>query len=144
MRVAMDRRRKIILLAVILLVLAAITQRRFASKPVPEGEFHLEMTAENFKFTPREIRVKAGTKVTLKVRALDDKHGIAFKLVAAGMPEGTPPGLRFQTLAPDWVLEKGQEKVIEFTAERPGRYEFACSVFCGMGHDGMLGRIIVE
>jgi len=140
----MNRRKKIILVAVILPVLLAIAQGRFFSRPVPSGEYRAEVNAENFKFTPALIRVKTGTKVTLTVRALDDKHGIAFKLVAEGQAEGSPPGLRFATPTPDWILEKGRDNIIEFTAERPGTYEFSCSVFCGMGHNGMLGRVIVE
>ncbi len=141
----MDRKKKIILIAVFVPLLLALSQGLwFRRSELHEGNPVIEMTAENFKFTPAEIRVRAGARVTLKVRALDDKHGIAFKLLAEGQPEGSAPGLRFATPAPDWTLKKGEEKVIEFVAERPGRYEFACSVFCGMGHNAMLGRIIVE
>jgi len=140
----MDLRKKIILVAVMLLILFRVALTMFRSPALPEGEYLVEMTAENFKFTPNEIRVKVGTKVTVKVRSLEDKHGIAFKLIAEGQKEGSPPGLLFQAPTPDWVLRKGEEKVIQFTAERPGTYEFSCSVFCGMGHNGMLGRVIVE
>lgn len=115
-----------------------------ARKGTPDGDQVIAMTAENFKFTPPEVRVKAGRKLTLKVTSIDDKHGIAFKLIPEGQPEGSPAGLQFGKTPPDWVLEKGKEVTIEFTALRPGRYEFACSVFCGMGHNGMLGRVIVE
>ncbi len=140
----MNKRNKLIaiLLVPIFLILAkGLLNRRDA---VQDGNPVIEMTAENFKFTPREIRVKAGAHVTIKLTSLDDKHGIAFKVVPEGQPEGSPPGLRFDTPKPDWPLQRGKEKVIQFVAERPGTYEFSCSVFCGMGHNGMLGRVIVE
>lgn len=140
----MNRRKQliaIVMVPVFLILARGMLNRRAA---VLEGNPVIEITAENFKFTPREIRVQAGARVTLRVRALDDKHGIAFKVTAEGQPEGSAPGLRFAAAKPDWPLERGKETVIEFVAERPGTYEFACSVFCGMGHNGMLGRVFVE
>jgi cytochrome c oxidase subunit 2 len=107
------------------------------------GNVEITMTAKNFQFEPREIRLVAGAHVRLRVRSLDDAHGIAFKVVPIGQPEGSPAGLLFSTHKPDWELQPGVEQVIDFTAEKPGRYSFACSVFCGMGHNGMVGRIVV-
>lgn len=133
----------ILLLGALALVFSIAATRWFTS-PARKGEVAIEMLAEDFRFKPHEIRVKTGARVTLRIRATDDKHGIAFKLVPEGQPEGSAPGLQFSTANPDWILEKGQEQTIRFTALRPGRYEFACSVFCGMGHNEMLGRIVVE
>jgi cytochrome c oxidase subunit 2 len=108
------------------------------------GEFFVDMTAANSRFHPAEIRVAVGTRVKIRIRAVDDDHGIAFNVIPEGQPEGSPPGLRFATANPDWILKQGRIEEIEFVAERRGHYEFACSVFCGMGHNSMLGRIIVE
>lgn len=138
-------RRNVILIALLAGTLGALALAFFGSRSgAPDGDQVIAMTAENFKFTPSEVRVKAGRKLTLKVTSIDDKHGIAFTLIPEGQPEGSSAGLQFSKSPPDWVLEKGKEVTIEFTALRPGRYEFACSVFCGMGHNGMLGRVIVE
>ena len=41
-------------------------------------------------------------------------------------------------------LPKGEEVVIEFTADQAGTFPFQCSVFCGLGHKKMKGELIVE
>ena len=139
----MSKEKSIQIIAALVLVVSIAATRWFASSTQKDGELLVEMVAEDSRFKPAEIRVQAGTRVILKVRAMDDKHGIAFKLIAEGKPEGSPAGLRFNQPVPDWVLEQGKETTIEFVAVLPGRYEFACSVFCGMGHNQMLGRVIV-
>ena len=45
----------------------------------------IDMTAESYKFTPEVIRVKVGTLVTLKIKAIDGTHG--FQLNAFGIDE---------------------------------------------------------
>ena len=87
----------------------------------------VEMTAESYKFTPEVIRVKSGTLVTLKIKAIDGTHG--FQLSAFGIDER---------------LDENELKVIEFYASNKGEYGFRCSHFCGLGHLGMTGKIIVE
>jgi heme/copper-type cytochrome/quinol oxidase subunit 2 len=80
----------------------------------------------------------------LKLRALDRTHGFKIELYPEGeKPDGTP-GLRFASPQESWKLEKDRERVIEFVAERPGTFNFKCAVFCGLGHWGMKGKLIVE
>ena len=85
------------------------------------------MTAERYEFDPEELHVEAGTLVTLTITSIDDVHG--FEL-------------------PDWDidvrLDPDTPVTVEFFAPEPGTYEFHCSHFCGMGHFGMNGRIVVE
>ena len=104
----------------------------------------VEMTAKKYEYSPDEIRVKKGTRVQLKIRALDRTHGFKLRLYPEGAPETGEPGLRMAENQNNFKLEENQERVIEFVAERPGSYTFRCSVFCGMGHRGMTGKIIVE
>jgi cytochrome c oxidase subunit II len=87
----------------------------------------IEMTAENFHFTPDEIRVNAGTLVKLKITATEGTHG--FKLAAFGIDE---------------KLEEHQTKELQFFAPEKGEYGFKCSHFCGIGHFGMNGKIVVQ
>lgn len=87
----------------------------------------VEMTAQKFKFTPDEVHVKQGTLVTIDVKSIEGTHG--FALPAFGIDE---------------LLEQGQPKTIRFYAGETGEYEFKCSHFCGSGHFGMRGRIVVE
>lgn len=87
----------------------------------------VEMTAEHFHFTPDIVRVKQGTLVTIKVKAIDGTHG--FSLGAFGIDER---------------IEETETKTIEFYASEKGEYGFRCSHFCGIGHLGMTGKVIVE
>jgi heme/copper-type cytochrome/quinol oxidase subunit 2 len=45
----------------------------------------VDITAESYKFTPEVIRVKVGTLVTFKIKAIDGTHG--FQLNAFGIDE---------------------------------------------------------
>jgi len=104
----------------------------------------VEMTAKKYAYSPEEIRVKKGTRVHLKIRATDRTHGFKIQLYPEGTPEKGEPGLRIADNQINFKLEENQERTIEFVAERPGTYIFRCSVFCGMGHRGMNGKVIVE
>jgi heme/copper-type cytochrome/quinol oxidase subunit 2 len=87
----------------------------------------IEMTAEDFHFTPEVLHVKEGTFVTLKIKSIDGTHG--FNLGAFGIDER---------------LDENETKVIEFYAGQKGEYGFRCSHFCGLGHLGMTGTLIIE
>ena len=87
----------------------------------------IKMTAEHFHFTPEIVKVKQGTLVTINIKALDGTHG--FKLGAFGIDER---------------IEENETRSIEFYAGEKGEYGFKCSHFCGIGHLGMNGKIIVE
>ena len=104
----------------------------------------IEMTAKKYDYTPSEIRVKKGTRVQLRVRAIDRTHGFKIALYPEGAGESGAPGLKFDPQQDNWKLTENEERIIEFVAERAGNYPFKCSVFCGMGHRGMKGVLIVE
>jgi len=87
----------------------------------------VEMTAESYKFMPDVIRVKSGTLVALEIKAIDGTHG--FQLNAFGIDER---------------LDENETKTIDFYASKKGEYGFRCSHFCGLGHLGMTGKVIVE
>ncbi len=92
---------------------------------VPKETF--SMTAERFRFTPDEIHVKAGTLVHIDLKSINGTHG--FKLGDFGIDES---------------IDEGQTKAIEFYAQKKGEFTFRCSHFCGIGHFGMTGEVIVE
>jgi cytochrome c oxidase subunit 2 len=87
----------------------------------------IEMQAKRFDFIPEVVKVKVGTLVTIRVTAVDGTHG--FALGAFGIDER---------------IEEGETKTIEFYAVKVGEYDFHCSHFCGLGHLGMKGKVIVE
>ena len=104
----------------------------------------IEMTAKKYEYAPSEIRVKKGTRVQLKIRATDRTHGFKIALYPEGAGESGAPGLKFDPQQDNWKLAENEERIIEFVAERAGSYPFKCSVFCGLGHRGMKGVLIVE
>ncbi len=104
----------------------------------------IEVSARRYEYTPGEIHVKKGTRVQLKIHALDHTHGFKIRLFPEGAPESGTPGLRFDPQQDSFKIAKEQDRVIEFVAERAGTYPFKCSVFCGMGHGGMKGKLVVE
>ena len=86
----------------------------------------IEMTAKRFEYAPAEITVKKGVPVVLEITALDRKHG--FTLPAFGVRSDLKPGVKTR---------------IRFTPDRTGTFNFHCDVFCGDGHEGMTGAIVV-
>ncbi|MGH9449182.1 MAG: cupredoxin domain-containing protein [Terriglobia bacterium] len=99
----------------------------FAQAPQGTAVHEIRMTAKKYAFTPKIINVRKGERVRLIVTALDREHG--FKLAAFGI---------------DQKLMKGVPTTIEFTADKTGTFSFSCSVFCGIGHRHMRGKLVVE
>jgi cytochrome c oxidase subunit II len=88
----------------------------------------VEITAERFSFTPSEVRVKAGTRLEIRLRSDDTAHG--FRII------GTDVNVE---------LPKRGRGVAAVTFEpQAGRYTFECSQLCGAGHEFMRGVIIAE
>ena len=85
------------------------------------------MTAKQFEFTPSVITVKKGDTVRLKVTSTDVTHG----LFISGYDKNA-------------VLSPGEEVVVEFLADKAGTFTMSCSQFCGSGHGGMKGTLVVE
>lgn len=104
----------------------------------------IEVSAKKYEFAPAEIHVKKGTSVRLKVTATDRDHGIELDAFPQGSDKKGDPGLKFSVEKPTFKLPTNEAQTIEFTANQPGTYEFKCSVFCGTGHRGMKGQIIVD
>jgi heme/copper-type cytochrome/quinol oxidase subunit 2 len=103
----------------------------------------IEITAKKYEYSNSPVHVKVGTKVQLKITAIDHDHG--FKIVSA--PDGASndkAGLVFTSEQECWELKRGETTMIEFVAQTPGAYSFKCCHTCGLGHRGMKGQIVVE
>jgi cytochrome c oxidase subunit II len=104
----------------------------------------IEVTAKKYEFNPSPIRVKQGTKVQLKITALDRTHGFKINLNPDGSDMRGGPGLLFTSNEACVSIEKGAPTVVEFTAQTSGTYSFHCCNRCGLGHGGMKGQLVVE
>ena len=85
------------------------------------------LTAKNWEFVPSTITVNKGDTVKLTITATDVTHGFSLS--------------DFNVKA---TLEPNQPKTVEFVADKAGTFSFRCSVFCGDGHSGMKGTLIVK
>lgn len=85
----------------------------------------VEVVAKQFAFEPAAIQVTAGEPVRLVIRSSDRVHGFAIR-----------------DLNVDVQIPRTGNVVVEFTAPRAGRYEIACSEFCGSGHKQMKAAIV--
>jgi cytochrome c oxidase subunit II len=104
----------------------------------------IEMSGDKYAFSPAEIHVKKGTRVQLKLHSVDKEHGIKIDAFAEGAKKDGPPGLRFDGKNDTGKVVKGADGTLEFVAEQTGTYRFECSIFCGLGHGRMKGKITVD
>ena len=104
----------------------------------------IEITAKKYEYSNSPIHVKAGTKVQLKISAIDHDHGFKIDNVPDGASSSDKAGLVFTSEQECWQLKKGETTTIEFLPQTPGTYTFKCCHTCGLGHKGMKGQIIVE
>jgi cytochrome c oxidase subunit 2 len=88
----------------------------------------VEITAERFTFTPSEIRVKAGTRLEIRLESDDTAHG--FHIVGTDVNIELP--------------KRGRGVATVTFQPAAGRYTFECSQVCGAGHQFMRGVIIAE
>ncbi|MDZ7379280.1 MAG: cytochrome c oxidase subunit II [candidate division KSB1 bacterium] len=85
------------------------------------------MLAQIWSFTPNEVRVPAGSLVTFYVTSKDVTHGF-----------------RIENTNVNVMLLPGQISKVTARFDKPGTYQFICHEYCGLGHQVMSGRLIVE
>ena len=86
----------------------------------------IQIVASRFMYEPSTIQVTAGEPVRLVVRSRDGSHGFSI------------PALKIDKHLP----KTGEAVVVEFVAPPPGRFEIACSEFCGSGHSHMKAALV--
>ena len=111
------------ILGVILLFLGAFGAAALVAAP----DEVIKITAKRFEYNPKEITLKKGVPVILEFTSLDRLHGFSC------------PGLGIRSdIAPGKVIS------LRFVPQKAGTYPFHCDNFCGSGHEGMTGTIIVQ
>ncbi len=95
---------------------------------VPPGEDAYIMAAR-FTFFPDPIVLKAGYTSKLRISSVDVLHG--YSIVGGGQ------NLNLE-IAPEHVF------AMSLKPDKPGTYLIVCNEYCGLGHHGMKGHIIVE
>jgi cytochrome c oxidase subunit II len=104
----------------------------------------IEISAKKYEFSPTEIRVNKGEKVELNVHSIDEMHGVKLDVYPEGSKDKGTPGLAFAEPSENGKVTKGKDQVLDFTAQEVGTYDFKCAKVCGLGHDKMKGKLMVE
>ncbi len=98
--------------------------------PVPAlaapAERTIRVEAGHYAYTPAELRVNPGDRVTIELVSKDVAHGLTI--------DGYPVDLR---------AEPGQTARVTFVAVRAGTFKLRCSIACGNLHPFMTGKFIV-
>jgi len=91
------------------------------------GKYEAVIVAQTWQFNPTEIKVPAGAEVKFKITSRDVTHGLIVE------------NTNINTM-----IVPGQ--VTEFTVRfaKSGSYLMVCHEYCGVGHQAMAGKIIVE
>ena len=85
------------------------------------------LKAQRFSFSPDIIKINQGDKVKIIAESPDVTHGFALSEFNINMR-----------------IEPGARNILEFIADKRGKFIFRCSVFCGSGHSNMKGELVVK
>ena len=85
------------------------------------------ITAKRFEFTPKQVTLKKGETVTLKLVSEDVTHGFFVR-----------------PLKIDTEIVPGKTTEVTITPQAAGKFTTICDHFCGSGHGNMTMTIIVE
>ncbi len=93
-------------------------------EPAPGGDAYL--FGQMWRWYP-VLRLREGQTYRLHISSADLQHGFSLQ----------PLNMNFQILP-------GYDHVLTIVPTRRGTYTIVCNEFCGIGHHGMTGQIIVE
>ena len=103
-----------------------ISSEAHTSSTIVPAVREFTITAKQWEFQPATITVKKGDHVKLTITTTDVTHGFSL------------PDFNVNS-----QISPGSPTVVEFDADKTGTFTFACSVFCGSGHGGMHGTLVV-
>ncbi|TVR55101.1 MAG: cytochrome C oxidase subunit II [Puniceicoccaceae bacterium] len=93
-------------------------------EPPPGGEAYL--LARMWSWYPI-LKLRQGETYRIHMSSTDLQHGFSLQ----------PLNINYQVIP-------GYDHVITMTAATAGEFIIVCNEFCGIGHDRMIGKIIVE
>jgi cytochrome c oxidase subunit 2 len=102
--------------------------KRYEGKVVPEGE-EVYIAGIRFTWIPGEIRLRVGAEYKFVISSADVLHG--FEIIGG---DGAVINL---------MVMPGMAYIAYVKFEKSGVYEIRCNEYCGVGHQNMIGKIIV-
>lgn len=86
-----------------------------------------DVVADNFSFSPSELKVHKGDTVKINFLSKDVTHGLNITEYKVNV-----------------ISPVGESVTTSFVADKVGTFSFRCSVYCGSGHKAMIGSLVVE
>lgn len=131
--------KRIIFAGISIIVLAAagfLLYKALYIPPLPDAANVIDMTADMSGFSEKEIHVKVGQPVTVRLRSLDN----SMHNDGGGKHQWAVDELDVNIIAPPEGISKAT-----FTPTKPGEYIYYCDICCGgKANPSMNGKIIVE
>lgn len=91
------------------------------------GNYEVVMVGQTWSFRPNEIRVPVGSRVTFTTTSQDVIHG-----------------LRVEKTNVNLMLIPGQVGRATAHFTEPGEFLLVCHEYCGLAHQTMFGKVIVQ
>ncbi len=104
-----------------------ISENPKLSGKIENGIRVVEVKASRYKFEPDQIVVKLGEKVRLVVTATDAAHGLAISEFKVNIS-----------------VPAGETRSVTFIADKQGKFNAHCIVYCGPGHSDMQASFVVK
>jgi cytochrome c oxidase subunit 2 len=94
---------------------------------IAPGEYEAYYIGQIFQFSPRELVVPLGARVTFYVTSVDVEHGFSVPLTGVNT-----------MVTPGWV------STVSYTFRTRGSFPIVCNEYCGILHHTMAARIVVR
>lgn len=91
------------------------------------GKYEAYLVGQTWNWNPKEITVPVGSTVTFFITSKDVMHGF--------MVWNTNLNI---------MVIPGEVSRVTITFDEPGEYPYICNEYCGIGHQTMAGKVIVE
>lgn len=97
-------------------------------KVIDKGDNHYEvhMVAKMWAFDPPEVRLPPGADVDLYLSALDVTHGMYIEHTNVNL-----------------MAVPGSVNAARVRFDTEGEYDVICHEYCGLGHQNMMGKIVI-
>ena len=101
-------------------------ESNLGAEVLADGSVMVRAVGQQYSFTPQCIVVPSETPVTLRATSADVVHGLLI--------EGTNVNT---------MLVPGYVSVLQTSFKAPAQHVMPCQEFCGLGHQGMWGKVKV-
>jgi cytochrome c oxidase subunit 2 len=101
-------------------------ESNLGSAAEPDGSVTVRAIGQQYSFTPQCVVVPADTPVTFRATSADVVHGLLIE------------GTNINTM-----LVPGYVSVLQMSFKAPADHVMPCQEFCGIGHQGMWGKVKV-